>query len=472
MSDEPFDRDAVIVGGGVVGAAIARELSHFQLRCALLEAGPDVGAGTSKANTALLHTGFDAKPDTLESRLVRRGHELLSEYAPKAGIPLERTGALLVAWNRAEEAELDGIIERSQANGYGAIRQLGLEELRELEPHLGHGASGALEVPDEGIICPFTTTLAYATEAVANGCDLRLETPLVGVDRIAGGGFRLHTGRGELTTRYLVNAAGLRSDEVDRMLGRERFIVTPRRGELIVFDKFARSLVGRIILAVPTKTTKGVLIAPTIYGNVMLGPTAENVNSKQDTGSTAAGLAYLRREGKRVVPELVEHEVTAVYAGLRAATEHADYQLSIDSDGYACVGGIRSTGLSASMAIAEHVRDGLAAAAGLRLESKVDVATTRMPNIGESFSRPYAEAERIARDPEYGRIVCFCERVTSGEIRDALASPIPPADLDGLRRRTRALMGRCQGFFCGARIAAMLDEAGVRPTDTTRTPAP
>ena len=197
MSDDPFDRDAVIVGGGVVGTAIARELSRFEHRCTLLEAGPDVGAGTSKANTALLHTGFDSKPGTLESRLVQRGYELLSEYAPSAGIPLELTGALLVAWNAAEEAELDGIVERSQANGYGAIRRLGLEELRELEPHLGRGAPGALEVPDEGIICPFTTTLAYATEAVANGCELRLERPLTGVERLTGGGFRVHTRSGD-----------------------------------------------------------------------------------------------------------------------------------------------------------------------------------------------------------------------------------------------------------------------------------
>lgn len=471
MTEEPLARDAVIVGGGVVGAAIARELSRFKLRCTLLEAGPDVGAGTSKANTAILHTGFDAKPGTLESRLVRRGAELLGDYASEVGIPVERTGALLVAWSPEEEAELDGIIERSHANGYRAIRRLGADELRRLEPHLGPGALAALEVPGEGIVCPFTTTLAYATEAVTRGCELRLGTPLTGVERLAGGGFRLRTGSGQLTTRYLINAAGLHSDEVDRMLGHERFTVTPRRGELIVFDKLARPLLDRIILAVPTKTTKGVLVAPTVYGNVLLGPTAEDVESKRDTASTAAGLAYLRREGERIVPALVEHEVTAVYVGLRAATEHTDYQLGVDAtEGYACVGGIRSTGLTASMAIAEHVRDELAAA-GLRLEPAAAAPAARMPCIGERFPRPYAEAERIARDPEYGRIVCFCERVTSGEIRDALESPIPPADLDGLRRRTRALMGRCQGFFCGARVAAMLGDDGRRSAESTRGPA-
>ena len=203
------------------------------------------------------------------------------------------------------------------------------------------------------------------------------------------------------------------------------------------------------------------LIAPTVFGNVMLGPTAEDLGDKRDTASTATGLERLRAEGRRIMPALLEHEVTAVYAGLRAATEHTDYVLDVDESGYACAGGIRSTGLSASMAIAEHVRDGLAAA-GLGLEPRPadDLPRVRMPNLGEAFPRPYADAARIAADPEYGRIVCFCERVTRGEVRDALASPIPPADGDGLRRRTRALMGRCQGFYCAAHVGALLEGGG------------
>jgi glycerol-3-phosphate dehydrogenase len=459
------DRDAVIIGGGVVGAAIARELSGFELRLTLLEAGPDVGAGTSKANTALLHTGFDAKPGTLEARLVRRGHELLTAHASETGIPLERTGALLVAWDAEQRSRFGEIVARSHANGYTAIRELNAGELRRCEPHLGRGALGALEVPDEGIICPFTSTLAFATEAVLAGCELRLTAPVTAVERLADGGFRVQTSSGELTTRLVINAAGLRSDEIDRMLGHDGFTVRPRRGELIVFDKLARPLLDHILLAVPTEITKGVLVAPTVFGNVIVGPTAEDVERKDDTSSTAQGLAFLGAEAERIMPKLRDHDVTAVYVGLRAATEHGDYQLSVHaSEGYACVGGIRSTGLSASMAIAEHVRDELAAA-GLELRPKPGRPTVRMPNIGEAFPRPYAEPERIAADPAYGRIVCFCERVTQGEIRDALAGPIPPADLDGLRRRTRALMGRCQGFFCGARVAALLTEARAEPIE-------
>jgi len=432
-----------------VGAAVAHELSRFHLSCTLLETGPDIGAGTSKANTALLHTGFDATPGTLEARLVRRGHELLSAYAPQAGIPLARVGALLVAWTPEQHAVFPRIVERARANGDAAIREVEVEELYRREPHLGPGAHGALDVPDEGIICPFTTPLAYATEAVLNGCELRRGVRVVGVERRSDGGFELQTTQGAIGTRFFVNAAGLYSDELDRLAGHRGFTITPRRGELIVYDKLSRPLLNHILLAVPTGTTKGVLVSPTVFGNLLVGPTAQDVQRKDDTSSTAEGLAYLRAEGKRILPRLVEHEVTAVYVGLRAATEHADYQLTIHAaEGYACIGGIRSTGLSASLAIAEHVRTELGSA-GLELRPKENPVTVRMPNIGELSSRPYERG---------GRIVCFCERVTLGEIEAALGSTIPPVDLDGLRRRTRVLMGRCQGFYCGAHVAALLRE--------------
>ena len=443
------------MGAGVVGAAIARELARLELRVTLLEAGPDVGAGTSKANTALLHTGFDAKPGTLEARLVARGCDLLREYAPRVGIPLEQPGALLVAWDEGQRADFAGIVQRAQANGCDSIGELDAGELYRREPNLGAGAHGALEVPDEGLLCPFTTPLAFVTEAVLAGCELRTRTGLIGVERLAGGGFGLETTGGRLTTGLLVNAAGLRSDEVDRLLGRSGFTITPRRGELIVFDKLASPLVDHIVLAVPTKVSKGVLVSPTVFGNVMVGPTADDVERKDNTASTEAGLVYLRKEAGRILPALLGHEVTAVYVGLRAATEHGDYQIAFE-DGYAGVGGIRSTGLSASMAIAEHVREGLGLA---ELEPRAGLPEPRMANIGQRCARPFARAELIQSDADYGRIVCFCERVTRGEIRDAFAGPVPPVDLDGLRRRTRAHLGRCQGFFCGAQLEALVAEA-------------
>lgn len=453
--------DVVVVGAGVVGCAIARELAHHPLRVAVVDAADDVGSGTSKANTAILHTGFDASPGTLEARLVRRGYELLGDYAARTGIPVERVGALLVAWDDVQLAALPGLAAKATANGYQRTRTVDVNELYRREPHLGPGALGALEVPDESIICPWTTTLAFATQAVRAGVDLRLGTRVDGV-RLGTGPDEPHvvdTSRGELTTRYLVNAAGLRSDEVDGWLGRADFTVTPRRGELIVFDKLSRGLVGHILLPVPSKLGKGVLVAPTVFGNVLLGPTAEDLDDKDATGSSASGLAMLREHGRRILPELLDEEVTAVYAGLRAATEHGDYQVRAHlGQRTVTVGGIRSTGLTASMAIAEHVA-GLLADAGLDLGPRRELPDPSMPNIGEAFPRPYQQAERIAADPMYGHLVCHCERVSRGEVRDALAADVPARSLEGLRRRTRAVMGRCQGFYCGAEVAAMLGAA-------------
>ena len=454
-----LDYDVAIVGAGDVGTAIARELARFDLRLALIEAEVDVGAGTSKANTAILHTGFDAKPETLEARLVARGHDLLMDYADEVGIPVERTGALLVAWNGAELERLPAIRQNARRCGYERVHEISADELYRREPSLGPAAVGALEVPDEHIVCPFTPPLAFATQAVLAGADLRRGARVTEMERLDDGGWRLTTSRGTLTAGWAINAAGLFSDEVHRMAGHDGFTVTPRRGELIVFDKLSRPLVNHVLLPVPTATTKGVLVAPTVFGNVILGPTAVDLERKDDTSSTAEGIAALLDQGRRIMPALLEHETTAVYVGLRAATEHGDYQVAaVGEHEYGYAGGIRSTGLTGAMAIAEHLRDQLDAA-GLPLRERPgDLPAVRMPNLGEASPRPYAQPERIAGDPEYGRIVCFCERVTRGEIRDAAASPIPPVDLDGVRRRTRALMGRCQGFFCGAEVPALLAE--------------
>lgn len=450
--------DVTVVGAGVVGTAIARELAGYRLRTALVDASDDIGNGTSKANTAILHTGFDAVPDSLEARLVREGHHKLSAYAAQTGIPVERVGALLIAWDEDQLALLPQLLAKAARNGYPAARIIGADELRDREPHLGPGALGALHVPDESIICPWTTPLAFATQAVRAGVHLHLNCRVLDIGSEAGV-HALTTSRGTLRTRYLVNAAGLYADEIDRLLGHEVFTVTPRRGQLVVFEELARELVGHILLPVPTAAGKGVLVAPTVFGNVLLGPTSEELEDKTATGSTADGLRLLREKGRRIVPELLDEEITAVYAGLRAATGQEDYRIQEYPDRrYVAVGGIRSTGLTASMAIAGHVT-GLLARTGLELGAPRELPPVTVPNLGEAFPRPYRRADLIAKDPAYGTLVCHCERVTLGEIRDALSSTVPPRSLDGLRRRTRARGGRCQGFYCGAAVRALFEEA-------------
>lgn len=447
--------DVTVIGAGVVGCAIARELAQYDLRCVLIEAGSDVGVGTSKANTALLHNGYDGKPGFLETRLVRRGHELLSAYGPQAGIPIEHLGGLLVAWTDEQLQSLPEIRETAHQNGVTDVELISLDELYRREPHLGAGALGALEVPGESIICPFTTPLAYATQAVINGVELRLNSRVHHIEA----GREYHTIRftgGEIRSRYLVNSAGLHADTINAMLGHDEFHITPRRGELIIFDKMARGLVNHILMPVPTKITKGVMIAPTVFGNVLLGPTAEDLKDRTATQTTEAGIKAILQKGSQILPGLLSYEVTSTYAGLRSATEHSDYQIHLHAEQrYLCVGGIRSTGLSASMAIAEYAREQLELA-GLRLTPKAEFLPVRMPNIGEAFPRPYQSDVMIHSNPDYGRIVCHCERVTRGEIIDAVNALIPARDFDALRRRTRAQMGRCQGFYCSAAVAALL----------------
>ncbi len=461
MSDDRA-HDVAIVGAGVVGTAIARQLARYRLRTVLLERSNDVGTGTSKANTAIVHTGFDTQPGSLESTLVRRGHGLLTDYAAASGIALERTGALLVAWDAEQAARLDELVAKSRANGYHDAVRITLDDLSRREPRLGRGATGAVTIPGESIICPWSASIAFATEAVGAGVELRLGVEVSSVTRDSAD-WVLRTTTGDVRARWVVNAAGLRSDLVNAWFGHDEFKIAPRRGQLIVFDKLARPLLSSILLPVPTERTKGVLVAPTVYGNVLLGPTAEDIGDRDDTATTAEGIASLLQAGRRILPELVHEEVTAVYAGLRAATEHRDYQIDVhERERYACVGGIRSTGLTASLAIAEHVVAQIGDA-GLALdEAEEPPVVPRMPALGERGTRAFEDAGLIAHDAAYGCIVCFCERVTEGEVRDALGSSVPAVDLGGLRRRTRVTNGRCQGFFCGAAVAARLASA-VKP---------
>jgi len=452
---EPYD--VVVIGAGIVGCAIARDLAATAATVALLDARDDVGDGTSKANTAILHTGFDATPGTLESRMVARGHELLGAYARETGIPVERTGALLVAWTQEELEALPGLRDKARRNGYEHCELVDADTVYAQVPDLGPGALGGMTVPDESITCTWTTNIALATDAVRRGVQLRRQHRVTGIHQHDGTTV-VDTDHGPVRARWVVNAAGLGADRVDEMFGHHRFTVTPRRGELFVYDKQARPLVPRIVLPVPSSKGKGVLVSPTIYGNVMLGPTAEDRTDRTDTSTSSAGFAFLLEKGQRLMPRLLEEEVTASYAGLRAATEHGDYVVEVDADQrYVLVGGIRSTGLTAGMALAEHVLGLLTeVGAGLAPRTEPLPPPPQMPPIGEAQTRPYQDAGRIAADPAYGRIVCFCERVTEGEVRDAFASTVPPTSLEGVRRRTRLMNGRCQGFFCGANAQALV----------------
>ncbi len=452
--------DVAIIGAGVVGSAIAREFAKHDLTLCLIDAAADVGEATSKSNTAILHTGFDMTPGSLEAKLVSQGYQLLKAYAAQVNIAVEKLGGLLVAWSDEEVANLPKLKEKAIANGYTECELITKEELYKLEPNLGDGALAALTVPGEWIIDPWSPIVAFATQAKLAGCEIRLNTKVLDI-AVAGELITLGTNDQPITCKYLINAAGLYSDEIDKLLGISDFKVRPRRGELIVFDKLSRSLINHIILPVPSSMGKGVLVAPTVFGNIMLGPTAENLDDKTATGSTNAGLKFLMEKGKKIAPQLIGEEITAIYAGLRAATEHSDFQIKLhtvnNKQRYLTAGGIRSTGLTASMAIATYVKQ-LLIAAGLDTGGEKELPAVKMNNLGEASLRSYQDEEKIAQSPLHGSIICHCEKTTTQEVLDALTSPLPPTNIANLARRTRAGLGRCQGFYCHSELRKLLEK--------------
>ena len=459
MEPTQVTHDVAIIGGGVVGTAIARELAQYQLDAILIEAGPDVGVGTSKANTALFHTGFDAPPGSLEARLLKRSIQRLKSYAQEAGIPIEYTGGILVAWNQQQLARLPALQQAAQKNGE-TLHPLTAAQIYRKEPQLGAGVLGGLIIKEEGIICPFTPPLAFATQAKINGVKFLFNHRVTDITR-KNNITQLNCQQKIINARWVINAAGLYADIIDQLFGFNRFNVTARRGQLIIYDKASRSLLSHIILPVPTQTTKGVMVSPTVFGNLLVGPTAEDLPDKQDTVTTADGYLSLQEMARQILPALQREEITAAYSGLRAATEHEDYQIHLDEkQQYICVGGIRSTGLSGSMGIAEYVVE-LLQEAKLTLQPVETFKTVTMPYIGEDQHRKASHnPDRIRLNPDYGRILCHCEQVSRGEIIDAMNSPLPPPDLDGLRRRTRCLQGRCQGFYCTAELVETMARWG------------
>ena len=441
--------DVAIVGGGVVGCAILRRFALGGLSCILLEKGADILSGASKANSALLHTGFDAPTGSLELRCMRAGYTEYNEIRDSLNLPLLRTGAVVVAWNDEEYARLAAIVEQAHANGVADVAQIDASMLYRLEPNLAPGARGAVQVPGEHVIDAWSAPLAYAHQAIAHGAIIRRGCEVQGGER-EGDHWVLATSTGEVMAAVVVNAAGLYGDHVERIARPAPFTIRPRKGQFVVFDKTAYPLVTAIVLPVPTERTKGVLVCRTAYGNLIVGPTAEEQDDRVNAGVDQQTLERLIAKGRALVPALADHPVTAVYAGLRPATQFKDYQIeALPGEGWITVAGIRSTGLTGALGIAQHVA-GLYVEHFGALDNAVTPIPTSVPNLAEDRPRPYAQANP-------GEIVCHCELVTRGEIEAALVGALPAGDLGGLKRRTRCAMGRCQGFYCSWRIAQLAD---------------
>lgn len=447
--------DVVIIGCGVVGASAAYELARYKLRVAVLEAAADIAAGTTKANSAIIHAGYDPEPGTLMARLNVEGNRLTGEICEKLQVPFKRVGSLVVAFSPEQLPTLRTLYDRGCKNGVPGLRLLSGEEARAMEPGLSEEVCGALFAPSAGIIDPWGFAIAMAETAVRGGVEVRRDCPVTDIED-TGAGFVLHTPTGDVTARFVLNAAGVDADRVHEMLEPNDWQTLPSRGEYYLLDKSEHDRVSRVIFQCPGPEGKGVLVAPTIHGNLICGPNAQGVEDRLDLGNTAAGMAEVRAKAARSVPGVEWRQNIRNFAGLRANTTRSDFIIeeSKAHPGFIDLAGIKSPGLSSAPAIAKMTAEMLAAD-GLVLEPDPDFVDKREHIVFKNLSAE-EKNELIRKDPRYGRVVCRCETITEGEIVAALHSPIPPRSINGVKRRCNAGMGRCQGGFCGPRVQEII----------------
>ncbi|MDY7533054.1 NAD(P)/FAD-dependent oxidoreductase [Pseudomonas sp. Bout1] len=439
--------DVVVIGGGVVGCAMARRFTLEGARVLLLEKSPDILSGASKGNSAILHTGFDAPRASLELACMQAGYQEYLQIYRKMGLPLLETGAMVVAWNEDDLGKLEGIIQQAHDNGVADAQFIDRAGVMALEPDLASTALGAVKVPGEFLIDPWSAPLGYLLQAMLHGAQVQFNAQ-VNNGHFDGDTWSLTTTAGAVRARTVINCAGLFGDHLERdLLGQSSFSIHPRKGQFVVFDKAASRYLNNIILPVPNERTKGIVLTKTVYGNLLVGPTAEEQDDRLHAGLDSAVLQQLVDAAVQRIPALEGMPVTATYAALRPASDKKEYRIhTVPGKNWITVGGIRSTGLTAALGIARHVFS-LYEARHTPLTAQ-SLQWPTLPNLAEHLPRDY-------QTPGYGEIICHCEMVTLREINAALASTLPPGDLGGLKRRTRACMGRCQGFYCSARVAEL-----------------
>ena len=447
--------DAVIIGGGAVGCAVARYLSCYRLSICLVERGEDVCVGTSKANSAICHAGFDAPVGSAKARFNVEGSRMMEGLSQELDFPYRRCGSLVLCFDEAELPHLRELLERGVQNGVEGLEILDRAALRALEPAVSDKAVAALWAPTGAVLCPFGMTIALAENAAANGCAFRFNTEVARIEH-RDGFFRLHTGGDCIDTRVVISAAGVYGDALHNQLCADKLTIVPRRGEYCLLDRTCGHLVQHTIFQLPSAMGKGVLVTPTVHGNLLVGPTAVDQPDKDRTATTAEGLRSVAETAAKSVENLPMRDVITSFAGLRAhlSGPEDDFIVGESTDGFFEAVGIESPGLSSAPAIGRYLAE--LAAAKLHAAEKEDFIAQRrdMPHPREmDFA---SRQDLIARDPAYGQVICRCEGVTEGEIRDAIRRVPGARSLDGVKRRVRAGMGRCQGGFCGPKVMELL----------------
>lgn len=460
--------DVIIIGAGVTGCAVARYLSRYQGSALVLERAEDVCCGTSKANSAIIHAGFDAAHGSLMAKMNVQGNRMLPELAKELDFPFRRNSSLVVCMSEEDMPRLRALYENGVKNGVEGLEIVDAQRLHELEPNVSKNAVAALWAPTGGIVCPFNMTIALAENANANGVDFRFNTKVTGFTR-GEEGWTVHTEQGDFQTRYVVNAAGIYADVLHNMVSARKLHITPRRGDYCLLDRQVGGFVSHTVFQLPGKLGKGVLVSPTVHGNIIVGPTAIDIEDRDGTNTTAAGLEELIAKAGISVDNLPIRQTITSFAGLRAHEDHHEFVIgeAEDAPGFVDCAGIESPGLTSAPAIGLTVAELLREKLGLR--KKEDFIATRKGLLDPKSLTKEAYQALIRESPAYGQIICRCEQVTEGEIIDAIRRPLGARSLDGVKRRTRAGMGRCQAGFCSPRVLEILArELGVSQAEITK----
>lgn len=469
--------DVVIIGAGITGAMTARKLAKYALSVCVLEGADDVAMGATKANSAIVHAGFDAECGTLKARLNVKGCAMMPEETGELDVPYKQCGSLVCAFSEEECKHLEMLLQRGIENGVPDLRIIRGEELRALEPNLADNAVAALYAPTAGIVCPYELCIAACEHAAINGTEFRRSFKVTRIEK-ENGVFAVSNGEDTVYARYLINAAGVHSDEIASLAGDDPdFRVIPRRGEYMLLDRTEGKAASRVLFACPSANGKGILVSPTVDGNLILGPTALAIEDKDDTATTTDGLGLVLKGAKHLVPTVNTRAVITQFSGVRPTPVGADgditksdfcIAISEKVEGLLHLAGIESPGLASSPAVAEYAVE-LLTQMGLTLKERADYKKGRPQKIRFRELDAEERAAVIASNPLYGKIICRCESVTEGEIVDAIRRPIGARDLDMVKRRTRAGMGRCGSGFCSPRTVEILArELGVSMTEITK----
>jgi len=463
FKDKNMIYDVLIIGAGCTGVMTARLLSTKKCSVAVVEAGSDVAVGATCANSAIVHAGYDAKPGTLKAKLNVRGNQLMKELAHQLDVEIKECGSHVIAFGEEDERHIKELYERGIENGVKELKIISKDELRRMEPNVSEKATASLWAPTAAITCPYGITIAAAENAATNGVDFYFNFEVTGASN-AGGIHYISNGDETISARYVVNCAGVNSAKVAEILGEHNFpiTITPRRGEYMILDKVCGKLANSTLFVCPSGRGKGILVSPTVDGNIIVGPNAYPIDDSDDKSTTAPGLEEISEGARRIIPSINLRMAITSFAGIRSTPNIYDFYIKISEQikGVIHAAGVESPGFASSPATAEYIV-GLLADAGLELSEKENyIPTRRADGNHRQFNRlsDTEKAEACKNNPSYGKMVCRCETVTEADLIDAIHAPIPAVTIDMLKKRTRAGMGRCQGGFCSPRAAVLIAE--------------